>query len=524
MAKKTKTKASESQPASGANRKTPRRNLANPRPRVTEDFDFAANSTQTSRVPKDDRTIKKDAPSLELVRPSWNGKSGTVIRPVPCFDVQIEDDDVFMHSRRSARRNHLSDWIRGYPSVKYIGIDTKLTFVLWDPIEEKANRYEPATNPYMILHRAVQDAVEDSEAMISNKDVLTTKWAPLVGNSQKKAFQYRTYLYFMQGVIYQHNGEILVRKGRPRGLRDKDWTQVIELSKTGAESITDLLDERVEGNFNSDDYNQFRYPDVTSLTDGFFITIYNPDKHGVDVEVVAEDSEAEEDNFGEATGTAEAKKSREYKGWKASISDTFTYVDDGKRKRAKRDLSQLEDEIREKILWWQNLIHVPCHDEISMLCATAYRSMPDLLHYGWQENPEFFTDEVKGILAARTSGPGAEVPPMDDEDDDEVIPDDPSPAKTSQSLPELDDDDDDEYEEIDVDAEAEEKKRAAAASAASRSSKRRKKVKKKAPAGEATEGAPRKKKKKVPPKKEATTSATRKPVPTKKKKKKKAAS
>ena len=497
--------------ATGTARKTTRRNLANPRPRETEDFDFGANSRPSSRVPKDDRTIKQDAPSLELVRPSWNGKSGTVIRPLPCFDIQITDDDVFMSSRRSAKRDHMSDWIRGYPAVKYIGIDTKLTFILFDPREANAGRYDPSTNPYSILYRAVEDAVEDSEAMIVNKDVLTNKWAPLVGRGQKQAFSYKTFLYFMQGLIYQHNGEVLVKKGRPRGLRDKDWPQIIELSKTGAESMLELLSDQVDGNFDSDDYNQFKYPDVTSLTEGFFVTIYNPDKHSIDLETSVEpDAEAEEDDFGEASGTAEKKKSREFKGWKASISDTYVYSEEGAKKKAKRDLTKVEDEIREKILWWNNVIHVPTHEEICMFCATAYRSMPDLLHYGWQENPEFFTDEVKGILAARTSGPGAEVPPMEEDDLSEPVD---APSKAAQSLPELDDDE--EYEEIDVDAEEENRKRAAAASAASRSSKRRKKKKTKGTKVKSNGAATKR-----PPKKTTTSSESRKKVPRKKKKKK----
>jgi hypothetical protein len=54
-------------------------------------------------------------------------------------------------------------------------------------------------------------------------------------------------------------------------------------------------------------------------------------------------------------------------------------------------------------LWWDNVLHFPTHDEIAGWLALSFKSMPEVLRYCWKDDPEFFTDEVEGILGDRTT-------------------------------------------------------------------------------------------------------------------------
>lgn len=419
-----------------------RRSLANPRPREDDDFSFADNSMPSNRVPKGDMTIKKDAPKLDMVRPAWNGKTGTTIRPLPCFDVHNTEEDVLLPARRSAKEDDMSDWIRGYPAAKYVGLEDKFTFLLYDPRAERRGEYSRASNPYVIFQRAIEDANSSGEAMIGSRDVMTAKWAPLTNHrSQKFAIKRPDYLYFMQALVYQHDGEILLSGGLPKGLGDNDAPQVLELSKSAVNTMMALLRQQNEGVFDDDDMSQFVYPDVCSLSDGFYITFYNPEKHMVsrnDKDASEpEEEEEEEMELGEDGGEeADNKQQARRGGWECMISDTFRFQTERGWKKPKRDLTAKADLIMDRIYWWQNVLHVPCHEELARLVASAFRGMPDLLYYAWQHNSEFFTDEVKGVLKARTQGAGAEVPSLDD--DDEYVPPNRRQSRASAALPSTD--------------------------------------------------------------------------------------
>jgi hypothetical protein len=487
-----------------------RRSSANPRPRGGREFDFSKHSRPKSRAPKDDKTIRADAPQIELVRPAWTGSTGTTVRPLPCFDIHIEDQDVFAHSRKEPKEWFFNDWIRGYRCVKYVGIDQKLTFAICDP---RDTEYDMNTNPYMVLYRAIMDATKQGEAYIGQKRVIDEKWFPLTNrDSPKCAFNSPTDLYFMQGLIYQHNGEVTISGGKPRGAKDKDLPQIIQMSKTAGEDLMEALNEfREDGQ--GDGFDAFKIPDITSLTDGWYVTIYNPDKHPTPGQSSAsapqEGQTVQEEEYSEESASDKKGRNREFKGWKAHCSDEFLYTKDGSTYRAKRDLSPLEDKIRENVLWFDNVLRVPTMEETAAFCATAYRSMPVLLDFAWQDHPEFFTDEVKGILRARTSGEGVEVPSIGDEDEDEVVGDEPVGPSTSAALPDMSVE-----EEVPPAEEADEEAALAAAEkAAARARKRReggdeepapknKRVKKKKVS--ATNGSAPGKRRKVPKKKAAS--------------------
>jgi len=343
------------------------------------------------------------------------------------------------------------------PAAKYVGVDNKFTFLLWDPVSERMGEYDPRSNPYVILNRAIRDAVDEGEAILGRHRLNISKWAPLVSDrSKKKAFSSVTKLYYSQGLIYQHRDEIFVKDGQPpKGARENDLPQIIQVSKTGGEDLANLLNETHEG-FTGDTDNHaeyYVYGETVDLVDGSFITFYNPEKHNLDTEVIdaTDDDNIEEENEVEVAGN-----SREFKGWKAQVDREFFYVNKRRRRKCKADITKYAKSIGKNLQWWDDVLHIPTHDEICMYLANGFRSIPNLIRYGWADHPEFFTDEVKGLLANRTQGQGAEVP-TDEGTESSAIPDD---ELDSFDDNELDDQvaseefDDSDYEGTDDDADA----------------------------------------------------------------------
>jgi hypothetical protein len=106
-------------------------------------------------------------------------------------------------------------------------------------------------------------------------------------------------------------------------------------------------------------------------------------------------------------------------GWGANASDTFLYTHKRKTHEASNDISEYEDVIRSSVLWWDNVLHFPTHEEICAWLAQAFKSMPEVLRFCWQDDPELFTDEVEGIMGDRTTVAVSE--PFEDEDEEDDV-------------------------------------------------------------------------------------------------------
>src|SRR5690242_7165587 len=86
-------------------------------------FRFSDFSKPMSKTPKDDYTISKRGPQVEIVRPKWNGAAPMTFRPLPM--TCAEDPSLFDPTRLSTDDYDFSDFWRGLPAVKYVGIDQK---------------------------------------------------------------------------------------------------------------------------------------------------------------------------------------------------------------------------------------------------------------------------------------------------------------------------------------------------------------------------------------------------------------
>jgi hypothetical protein len=386
-------------------------------------FRFADYSKPQSKGPKDDRTLNRRGPQVEIVRPKWTGAAPLTFRPLPMFCA--EDPSRFDPTHLTTDDYDFSDFMRGIPSVKYVGIDQKFTFLTYDPRRVYNENYNPRTdNPYHVLYNAIMDAVKKTgEAIVNGRDVMTGKWSPLVNDGPQKAFNAPSKMYFMQGAIFESDGDLYIRKNSPpKGLRNDDLPQIIELSKAAGDKIAKKLN-MLNPEYRGDNDVEFQaemyaYGDVVNLEHGMFFTLFNPAKHS---NVVDMHEDFEEDD-GNDSG---------YTSWGVGINPTFDYVDKRQPVSVSADISQYAEVVAQRLVAWDDVLYFPPDDEICLWMAQAFRSMPALLEFGWQDNPEFFTDEVRGVLANRVSVPGAS---SDEDEADEGEADAaPAPSQTKAS-------------------------------------------------------------------------------------------
>ena len=452
-----RTDRTASTPARGVQ---PPRNAGRPRARR---YRYNETSSPAGRMPSDDRTIKRSV-QVELLRPAWNGTLPTTVRPFPMFCA--EDPTRFDPTRLSTDAYDLSDWIRSMPAAKYIGVDQKFTFLLWDPVDVTNGLYDPNVNPYVVLYRAIRDAVDEGEAILGRRRLNISKWAPLVSDrSKKKAFSSVTKLMYVQGLVYQHREDIYVKDGQPpKGAREGDLPQIVQGSKTANDEIANMMNETVDGyNGSTDDHEAYyQYGEPIDFEHGKFLTLYNPEKHTVDMDLGPDDGGDPEEEVAEEE--ASQQSSRQFKGWKARFDDEFLYINKSRRRKCGADITKYADAINRNLMWWDDILYVPPTEEICLWLASAFRSLPTMLEYAWADHPEFFTNEVRGVLATRTVGAGAEVPSDDDDEDNDEIEDEldeeeeeevkPAPnARQSAALPAVEEDlanfDENELDELD---------------------------------------------------------------------------
>lgn len=393
------------------------------------------NVVQTSRGtgPKDDRTLKSTA-GVNLTRPAYSGSRPLVIRILPNMNPDVPGD--FDLTRLSSDPGDFSEWAVSAPAARYIGMDQKFTFLLYDPLNED---YDARENPYEVFHSAIRSAVRVGEARIGNRNVMSSKWASYMPLGANQCIDKPKFVTFYQALVYQNYNDVYVKGGDlPLGARD-NMINVVQISTHAHKKLIDLLEQEkpnYEGDPN-DWRNRYTYGDIVDFNAGKFVVIYNPKSQSLS-ELTGEVTQTIMDDD---SSNDSGRDSSEERGYSVAILDKFCYVNNGRRYSKKAELSSLEyfDRVKQNVRWWDDILHFPSHEEICRMMAVAYRSDPDLLRYGWRTHSEFFTDEVEGILNARTTVPmssksrqeppadrrrsAAMSAPVDDViyDDDEVI-------------------------------------------------------------------------------------------------------
>jgi len=412
----------------------PRRIAAKPRKRTEgNDYEYGdMGNTGGARGGRGNKLLNPEANRVQIWRPTWDKNIPTTVRILPALD--YDDTSKIIPYRRSTAASKFTPWCFGCPSVQYVGIDTKYTFLLYHPAWQKSRSYDPSTNPYQILFDEFKMAIKNDEARLGKSDVLTKKWYGLAHdskNSKRRAFSTVKSTHFYKVFIYAHKDKyhLDAKTGLPFGANKRDPTLILCVTKTAGDSLQAKLNRKVAGVSEDAPLNKlFEFGDITGLKYGKFVTFLGPDhvnsldfsRYGVKVTEDSQGPDLEEEGDDEEEGEGGGDDAFNTR-WRTHLHKEFTYVTKNKKRRTiTGDISNLRDVIIQRHEWWEDVLFFPTHEQICVWLATAFRSMPNIIRYGWRDNREFMTDEVKGILAARTQGPGAEVP---SDDDDEVADD-----------------------------------------------------------------------------------------------------
>lgn len=387
-------------------------------------------------MPKDDRTTKPNA-GIHLVRPAFNAPKPMVIRILPCKN--YDDPSTFDSTRFSADPGDFSEWAVSIPAAKYIGMDQKFSFLLYDPLQED---YDPRENPFFIFWNSIRSAVRAGEARLGRSNVMTSSWIAYMPQGAKQCIDKPKSLTFYQALVYQNYDDIYIKGGdRPIGAREDNMPCVVQISSHAHEQLLGMLGEE-NPTYDGPVENwrlRYKYGDIVDFDGGKFVAFYNPKCQSIaelsgntaSTSILTDDSDVED-----AGGD-----SSEQRGYAVTIVEKFHYPNSGRIYAKSAVLSDPKnvwfDTIPTRIKNWDDILCFPNHDEICKYMATAYRSEPNLLKYAWRLNREFFTDEVNGILNNRvTVGMSAAGQPEDS------APADSGAVKRSAALAAYADDDD----------------------------------------------------------------------------------
>lgn len=374
-------------------------------------YRFSEHGAPKINAPAGELTINRNA-DVALVRPKFNSSGPLVFRPLPCLD----EDGNIMSSRHSASPFDFTDWVRKYPVAKYVGIgepENHVTFLLYDSSDDDPTL--KSKNPYVILQRALWRAKEEGS-------LPTAKWLPLI-DGRNKAIPKPDEMIFMQGLIFENNEESFGRA--PRGIRKEDRTQIIQLPKSAGNSLLKDLN-LINEDYENDDENweeMFINGDPVALESGRFFMVYNakkysPDAHEGRISRPDGDDDVDIDWSANSNDRKRGDDDDGERGYSAKVVKRYVCKDG---KLSAKLVSQ-EERVKQLIRSWDEILHVPSLEEICVILARTFSTVPKILLFGWQDHPEFLSDEVKGLLSSRTqvsTSKTEEAPFGDDDDDDE---------------------------------------------------------------------------------------------------------
>lgn len=423
------------------------------------DYNYGDEGRTSRGVRDSDYTLKPGANVMTVNPKVWEKGGRFVFRPLPMVDPETGDEEAY---RSNSEPNQFGDFFRAYPVVCFMGIDQQFDFIPY----RKSRSYNPAKqNPYVILRNAIIEAVENGSAP-------SAKWAPLVSDKNRKApFPKVKMRYYFQGPVFENVKPITSKDGKfqPLGITEKSSQPLIYLSGSAGDAIIEKLNKKKVG-YRGDDMdfeNAMEFGDPVFTGGGRFISIWNPDMY--DPNAVAGDDDAEGEEVEAELNTDDTteggKGGGDYgKGYECEILDAYR----PRPKQLYRPNVEKYPHLLKKVVQWDDVIHIPTHEQLCLWIAQAFRSMPELLRFGWQDHPEFFTSEVKAIIGSTKTTAVSAGKKADEEETEEFeseAEDEEGSDVASDSLAEdadVQDYDTEDYEQEDAEAEQEVEEEAAA--------------------------------------------------------------
>ena len=342
--------------------------------------------------PDDDRTLK---PNVQADVNRNRYKSIFAFRPFPMFNA--ENPTTWDPYRLEEGEAGFGDWMRRVPAVREAGEeDNKVTFLL-------TPQKDMRVNPYQLVYDKARALARKEGHKLELACIKLITPPPNQASPLKKP----NTLMFMQGAIYRSGKQHYWKEPRgPKGLGKGDRTQIIQIVDSGARSLLDLLEEHNEGFTGSwKEFNKFyKYGDPVNVKFGRFIYVWHPN----------------ESDFGDPDDPTIGRGGDSFgKPYLAHVSKLF--MPDGRpiKQQITASMLQHEEKIRSSVQWWEDLLYYPSLDEMAFWTAKALRSQAKLVTLAWGDNPEYLTEEVKGVLKYRSQLAGVAVPRGDDDQDDE---------------------------------------------------------------------------------------------------------
>ena len=387
-------------------------------PQRKDDYSYARDAKTNPFGVRGNYILRPDGPPVQLLRPNWDkGKFPTVVKLLPAVDPEIEGAGQLLPYRVSGEPDMFTDFLRSIPVASYVGHDRQISFVLYNP-RAVYSGYDSSTNPYVILAREIASAVKEDEAMLGDRNVITTKWHMIEPGSKhrkERALTWPSSRVYANAAVYLTEDDAYTT---PLGLRNKDKPVLLEMSSSAGDKLCGLLNLQLPGYSGStSDYEKaFRFGDITRLDGGRFVTLYNK-KHHKDVadftcmqqplvDFFTNFQDEDDDNAGD------------FNSWRVALHKQVRFRLKGETHVISAgDLANYVDRVIEQHVWFMDVLNIPDADKMDdwhlQICtwlASCFRTLPDILLYGWRDNPEYLNSDVMGILRSRTTGPSAEIP------------------------------------------------------------------------------------------------------------------
>lgn len=356
----------------------------------------------------DDFTIKREA-NVSLVRPNYYGKP-LIFRMLPALNPEKPTE---FAPYCDSSTGEFSDVIRAYPVVRSIGTNEKYSFLLYNP---EWSNYDPRTNPYQAIYNRVYRAVKIERDFPRFRGVRPEEWLTYIERTAGKppAITKPTSAFYCRAIIFANSDNVYVGRDRsPRGLGDRDLPQIVQLPVSAGQMLWDammLTNDSYTGPMGNWEQSMF-HGDLVHPAFGRFITVAGKQGRG---EVADDDLDY---TVGASSGRDGGQQKTSFSGEGYTISIDRNLILNGKETRI---TAQLRKEaiplLIKRAVWFDDIFHFPDHDQICAYCAMAYQHKPHILQYGWEDHPEYFTDEVKRILKNAKTVPAGAIPGDEDAD------------------------------------------------------------------------------------------------------------
>jgi hypothetical protein len=393
----------------------------------------------------------------ELLKPDYNKDPypsvGHIVPPITAID----DTGRKVPKRFEAYRDGhdaegLLHWFVVLDVVKNVGIgDDAKTFITNDPLNDETNVAEA---PYSVMYRRIVAAVKEHGAKNStvrcgDKRINPAVWAALLPNDatsyKDHAFQRPSSMRtgFVQWLPLYDRKRIRINEGRIAGAGEGDPAFLMMLSGSAMQTLKDAACEATSENPTGSDWDEsYVHGDFTRLDGGGkFCVIYNAQYHVnapsvLNRELPGAIRSEDEQEFDPAQASTAARKT-DFAQYSIAFAPKVRLPNlegSGTALYSERKLIGAPGVGSQVLANYSEIFdyfHLPSYDEQAKLVAMAFRSRPEIIHYGWADAPQFMTDEVQAILRQRTQV----ATPGNSQDEDEEI-------STSSGSSIYDDDDD----------------------------------------------------------------------------------